>query len=1075
MAHRLSLPFFAFKLYFHSGNTIVTPVTDSNVFRIGEPIYMLAGKYAEALQNKVFNKGKYLNILEEYIQGDFIKGEFSLSIPAANDGFSYPDIELRFDYYSTRQEQGYWGILPVLGIESFATDEAGLIKKLEEAVRLDFKRKDRLRAVQEIVATIWYQEVELQRHEMDFKLLGLKELEQEGTEKKERLLPQLAKRVEITGQVAYGRQQELEHFSRALGGNFMRNILLVGPSGVGKTALVWEMVSMNPKLRIWETTASTMIKELMRDTGWQDNISFLCKELAEGEDILYVSNLMELFEVGQYVGNEVSIADYLRTFISRGEITLISECTEEEQAMIELRSPNYLSFFQIIKLEPPQKDLEQIIIQKVKDIAQNRNANIEEKAIKEVLRLNNRFTPYSGLPGKPIRFLESILINQRNKGKKNTATISRSEVIRYFCEETGMPVFMVDPSIPMNPIKIKQQFNENVFGQENAVDQLVDLLASVKTALTKTGKPIASLLFVGPTGVGKTELAKVLAEFIFGHRQRMLRFDMSEYSDPYAVARLTGTGYYNDGLLTSAVRKEPFCVLLFDEIEKADASFYDLLLQVLSEGRLTDSQGKLVDFCSTIIIMTSNIGAKGLSDNRISLGHSADKQQVVEHFLTAVQNYFRPELFNRIDQVIPFEPLDQITVRYVVDREIALLKKREGIQFRRMNLEIEEAVYDFLAEKGYGSKYGARQLQRTIRTALIIPLAEALNAQDFDDQLVVKAVLEDNAVKILTEADPLGLELLLEELDKLNHANHASSLRRQIHKLRASHFFIRLQSELDLLERKKKRKKAQFWKDQSLSDQYSYYLQTLSNVDKLTSEIEKIELAISMSCLDLDTFNPAIIDSIKAWEEAFFQLKIEIYTRLNPKANNCFFSIYGSNIKEILNFYIGILKQKNYDFTAKSIWFRESYYLETVEEFVNGNVESRPREEYIKANINLQKTFQLKPPKKGDKLCGVEFAIFGPCAFLYLKDEAGSQKWKQSDNNYNYYVLLCTNDVHATPTTIHRKSFYSKSNHRRVIEQNTIRDTSLKIHREFNRAKIQEFLFDYFEKRFEFNLNLELL
>ena len=292
-------------------------------------------------------------------------------------------------------------------------------------------------------------------------------------------------------------------------------------------------------------------------------------------------------------------------------------------------------------------------------------SKIENEAIKETIRLNRRFTPYAGFPGKPIRFLESMLLNDKSKYGK----INSSKVISSFCEETGMPQFMVDPEISMNVDEIRERFNKHVYGQERAVDWISNLLASIKTALTRTGKPIASLLFVGPTGVGKTEMAKALAEFMFGSEEKMVRFDMSEFSDHWSILRLTGESFFKDGLLTSAVRREPFSVLLFDEIEKAHHDFYDLLLQILGEGRLTDSGGKLVNFCSTIIIMTSNVGAKNLQNSPIGLQKNDQVESISELFLEAARKHFRPELFNRIDQIIPFKPLSKEVVRSVVGRE----------------------------------------------------------------------------------------------------------------------------------------------------------------------------------------------------------------------------------------------------------------------------------------------------------------------------------------------------------------------------------------------------------------------
>ena len=266
---------------------------------------------------------------------------------------------------------------------------------------------------------------------------------------------------------------------------------------------------------------------------------------------------------------------------------------------------------------------------------------------------------------------------------------------------------------------------------------------------------------------------------MFGSRDRLIRFDMSEFSDPWSVMRLTGQGPHSDGLLTSAIRREPFGVLLFDEIEKADASFYDLLLQILGEGRLSDSRGKLVNFCSAIIIMTSNIGAASLQGNRIGWKRGLETKEVSDHFTRAVEKNFKPELYNRIDSIVAFEPLSKETVRYVVEREIALFRQREGIRFRRLDLEIGEAVMDYLAEKGYDTKYGARYLQRAVREELIVPLSYQLNAQEFDDQLMIKVVMENGNLTIHATSDPLAFELLMEKWDKLTLSEETSHHRRE--------------------------------------------------------------------------------------------------------------------------------------------------------------------------------------------------------------------------------------------------------------------------------------------------------
>ncbi|MEM9917781.1 MAG: AAA family ATPase [Bacteroidota bacterium] len=1083
MPYQLDIPFLAVRMKLSGGGTLLSPLFSGQTIRINESMELMEGKYAEIFQRLVLNKGNYRELLNVLQDGDYYKAAVQLEFRASKDGISHPDFQLTFDYYFKIAPNGYWAMVPALGIEAFAPDMESLDSVIAQNIRLDFTRNRRLTAMQSVIPTFWFGQIELRSRQMQLSIPTMSELEKLREGKEDSLIEKVARELNIDRKVTYGRKSELQQLSRAIKGKFNRNVILVGPSGVGKTALVWEVARLRRSKRIqqrfWETTASAMIKELTGDTGWQDNLAMLCQELANSRDFLFVRNLLELFEVGQYVGNEVSIAEYLRPFISRGEVNILTECTEEELARIELRSPNYLSYFQVIRLGEPRDELENIILSKVGDLARVRQLQIEQDAIKETIRLNKRFTPYAGFPGKPIRFLESILMNRHQSIGQE---VNRTEVISYFCEESGMPRFMVDPQIQMNPQQVKTDFNKQVFGQQKAVDSVVNLLASVKTALTRTGKPIASLLFVGPTGVGKTELAKVLAEFMFGSRDRLIRFDMSEYSDPYAVQRLTGEAYFKDGLLTAAVRREPFCVLLFDEIEKAYPSFYDLLLQMLSEGRLTDSRGRLVNFCSTIIIMTSNIGATNLQNNRIGWQKGLDVTAITEHFLSAVQKHFRPELYNRMDEVIPFEPLKRDVVRLVVDREIALFRQREGVRFRPLDLHIEEDVYDFLAEKGYEPRYGARQLQRAIRRLLIVPLAKQLNHLDYDEKLIVQLAIKKDKISFQIESDPLGLDLLLEELDKINLSDHASELRRQLVRIQEGHYYISLLSRRDLLERDKKKLKQKFWENTQKANAYSYILQAQKDVADLKQRVEQFEEELSMACLDLLPYNPALEEDLKEWEKDFFRLKQDIYTHANPDENYCLLAIYGRSFEPILNIYLDWLKQKNVIVVGHAVWYREKYYNEEildVEEHTDetGRVYKteirRRRQEFIKKLFTLKEEDPLKAPEKGDLLYGVELELVSPAIYLYLHAEEGIHRWADSEKDFRVFRIKTSKRSESTPENIIRKDFY-KGNAVRSYEPGFFKDSRLKIAKEVNRRNYENLLWDAVEERFRMALDQAL-
>ncbi len=1082
MPNTITIPFYSVKLHFSTGGNISMPLKDMDAFRIDQPVHLIAGKYANLFQEKVLNKGDLLKVMDEFGDREFQKSQFKITFPASKDGFSYPAFELEFEYFFSVTEHGAWGMVPVLGIESFTEQEQDLQANMVEAAKLEFERKKRLNAIQNIISTIWFETAELEKEEMLLKIPTPTELDNLEKESKDEVLPKIGNRLSGLRQATFRREKELDNLKRAAKSNFNKNILLIGTSGVGKTALVWELARQRKKFgikeEIWETTASVLIKELSRDTGWQDNIMYLVSELRQKGDFLFIRNLAELFEVGKYEGNEISLAEYLRSFIQRGEVKIIAESTKTEVAAIELKSPGYIALFQQIRIEqPPAPELKEIIVNSTKSIAKNRNVSLEKDAIEEVIRLNRRFTPYSGFPGKPIRFLESLLVNLSQE--KKATHLSKKEIIQHFCEDTGMPTFLVDPEIPMNLNQIKKQFNENVFGQHNAVKEVVDILATVKTALSRGGKPIASFLFVGPTGVGKTELAKVLAEFTFGSRDKMIRFDMSEYSNPWSVGRLIGNNYSKDGLLTSAVRREPFCVLLFDEIEKASANIYDLLLQILGEGRLTDSQGKLVNFCSTIIIMTSNIGATSFQGGKIGWKREIEVAEVVDHFKSAVEKHFRPELFNRIDQIIPFEPLSKENVRHVVEREIKILKEREGIKFRNLVLNIDKTVLDYLAEAGYDAKYGARQLQRTIREKLLIPLSIELNTYDFSDRLIIKLIADQQGINFQIEADPLGFDLLLEQWDQLSYADQASDFRRGIDKLKQGPTMVRFYNEFDYLENQKKKLGERFWKNQKRAEKYSNFLQIIESTRKLYEAIEKLEMDISLACLDIGQYNPDLEGLLQEWNESFFLLKKQIYTHLHPKSNVCHLAIYGNDFEELLQFYLSIIIEKEFQYTGKTIWFNEVYYHELVTDVDilhdEQNIVNKPRKEYKMEDWDGDLQNGFKPPQQGDILCGIELKILGECPFLYFKNEKGFHKWMLRTKEEKVWYLKISNSKSEIPENIHRQSFYKLRKHRRSFLNGSFNDQVLKITREIPRTGLKEFLMDILDKQFEEAIELEVI
>ena len=1077
MAYSITIPFQAVKLRFISGGDIWMPLLDKHAIRINANLKDLASNYAASFQQQLLNKGRFQSILHEYSEGPYQRKKLKIEFEASPDRYSYPDFELEFEYLYRELDSGqFWGMVPVLGSEALGETEGTLQKALEEVIRLDISSNNRLRHLQRVVSLIWYDAMDIFDTPVKLSFPTPNEQELSPTPKEESWLNRVAYLLKIEKPSSYGREEELYKLVRTLKSPYVKNVLLIGPRGVGKSALVWELIRQKAKQGIqediWETTASMMIKELSDEVGWQDNLSNLCKELQTRKAILFVRNMHELFEVGKYIGNNVSIADYLVPYLGRGEITLIGECTSEEKALIELKNPGFLLHFQLLQLEEPREGLEEIILKKVSDIAKDQKVELRNEAIEELIRLNKRYTPYAGFPGKPIRFLESLLMHKKALQKENRTplVLNKSEIIHHFCLETGMPPFMVDPAIPVNFDEVRSGIASNVYGQDQAVESLVNVLTSVKTGMSRTGKPIASFLFVGPTGVGKTELVKVLAEFMFGSRDRLTRFDMSEYSTALAVKGLIGAGPDAEGLLTNAVRREPFGVILFDEIEKAHANFFDNLLQVLSEGRLTDSQGQIANFCSTIIILTSNIGSANLQLNRIGWKKDLETGVIDQHFLSAVQSFFRPELFNRIDQVISFQPLSKETMRLVVNREIELLKKREGINGRKMSLDIGPNVLDFLAETGYNPLYGARYLQRTIQTQLAIPLANLLNQRDSLDHVLVNVRVDQDKLVVDGETDPLSMDLLMEELEKFNLANLSSDKRKEVQKLEEGSVYLKLSNELAILELEKEENPQRFWSNAKKTQQYNQYLQIQTWVTVQKQEIEALELDISLACAGFAPYEPGISERVDSWRTRWEYFRRGLFLQLYP-GNECWLCVYGKTLEPVLGYYKKIFEANNLAIFGGGVWYHPHP--------VPPHIKHIDPEDLMPTASGKEHFTYLPWDRKGDwpsilfdeekELYGVHWRILGPGASWILKDESGFQKWQEGNDHPKVYSVQVLTQRPELPNNIHRKEYYSNQPIRRSISPNRLNDTIYKIKDAplGDHQPIDQVLNDFLQKKFQ--------
>ena len=626
-----------------------------------------------------------------------------------------------------------------------------------------------------------------------------------------------------------GRQTEIERVIQILARRTKNNPALIGEPGVGKTAIVEGLAQRvvaggvpGPILdkRVVQLDIGSLVAGTMYRGQFEERLKKVLEELKESSTIVFIDEVHMLVGAGS-AGSSLDAANILKPALARGELQCIGATTLDEyrkhiesDAALERR-------FQPVMVEEPTPEETLDILRGIKHAyEQHHQLAISEQALEESVRLSSRYVTDRFLPDKAIDLMDEAASRVRMykspsslrlreiferlqelrierarlllKGEEARRDTIEEQVTALEAEmddlrdvQSADEMLIVEPEdieeivamwtgIPMSQLareeterlmEMENHLRERIVGQNEAITTVAKAVRRARAGLKDPRRPIGSFIFLGPTGVGKTELSKALAAFLFGSEEALVQLDMSEFMERHSVARLVGAppgyvGYDEAGQLTEAVRRRPYSIIVFDEIEKAHPDAFNMLLQIMEEGTLTDARGRKVDFRNAIIIMTSNVGAEEIRRQSkigfdVAPQTEADEQRDYEEMSrklkARLRRLFRPEFINRLDAVIVFRALGKVALRDIVELEID--KVRERLHENDLELELSDTARDWLAEEGYSDEYGARPLRRLIQREVETPLSDALISGEFQagDDVWLDVVESELALRLLEE------------------------------------------------------------------------------------------------------------------------------------------------------------------------------------------------------------------------------------------------------------------------------------------------------------------------------------